>query len=157
MKTIKLTNGADCLIDDEDFERVSAWGWMAHEVSPGRFYVRRTTYRDRVYLHRFILGLTKADGEIDHRNGNTLDNTRENLRPCTSTQNKANMRLRCDNRTGYKGVFWRADRGKYIAYIRGGGRGRKYLGHFLTAKDAALAYNEAARQEYGEFARLNEV
>lgn len=100
--------------------------------------------------------LNAAPGQlVDHKNLNGLDNRRENLRLCTDGQNKANGRVRRDNTSGYRGVYWNSSANKWQAYISVNSQ-RLYLGVFSDAWDAATAYNEAATLHYGEFARLNE-
>ncbi len=91
---------------------------------------------------------------VDHINGNPLDNRRSNLRLATHGDNQANMGMSRHNTSGYKGVSFRKERGKYRAYIS---LDDKYvhLGHFDTDVDAARAYDEAARFYFGEFACVN--
>ncbi len=107
----------------------------------------------REYLHRLLLGATDTE-IVDHINGDTRDYRRLNLRKCSKQQNSANQSIRDCNTSGYKGVSYVVDRGKYQAYITHN-RKRYALGRFYTAKDAAVAYNKAAVYYFGEFARLN--
>ena len=100
-------------------------------------------------MHRQILGC-QADQQIDHRNHNTLDNRRSNLRLATPSQNAINRR----KAKGYKGVSrvrdkWRAT----IGSVRK--KERRHLGYFPSAERAAKAYDAAAIEMYGEFALLN--
>ncbi len=100
-----------------------------------------------------LVGLQILDC-IDHRDGNGLNNQRHNLRPATTAQNSRN-RGRCRNNTsGYKGVTWYKPQRKWLASISIDGR-RKHLGYFASKLDAALAYDAAAREYHGDFARLN--
>lgn len=103
-------------------------------------------------MHRELLGLGVGDQRIgDHANGNRLDNRRLNLRACSFSQNARNRSLGRDNKTGFKGVSFRREHGKYGAAIRYGKK-MKHLGYF---KDAALAhefYCLAADLLHGEFA-----
>lgn len=105
-------------------------------------------------FHRFILNADKSM-EVDHINGNPLDNRLENLRLVTSSQNKLNTKDRYKNSTTYRGVT-KLKSGKFKATIT-----VNYittsLGTFKTAEEAALAYNEAATTYHGEFAQLNKV
>jgi hypothetical protein len=94
--------------------------------------------------------------EIDHRNRDKVDNRIENLRPATSSQNKGNIGLLRTNRSGYRGVSLNSRSGKWHAQIKINGK-QTYLGRFDTPEQAALRYNEAARQHFGEFAHLNQV
>jgi hypothetical protein len=102
-------------------------------------------------MHRFILD-PPEDREVDHINHNRLDNQKFNLRVCTKEENQYNAVLRKDNKSGYKGVYLKGD--KWYTSIVYAGK-QIYLGRFLTAKEGALAYNEAAKKYYGNFAKLN--
>lgn len=102
-------------------------------------------------MHRVILGL---DGDIkgDHRDGNGLNNRRENLRPATGAQNTHNQRTRIDNRSGVKGVSWHKRIGKWQARIGLHGKD-KCLGYFADIQSAAEAYRNASNELHGEFGR----
>jgi hypothetical protein len=110
----------------------------------------------RVLLHRFIL--CAAPGTIiDHKNGNGLDCTRENLRFVTSSQNQHNSgrRVYTGKRSSrFKGVHWHAETKKWVAQIMAA-RKYHYLGLFADEEDAARAYDAAATELHGNFARLN--
>jgi hypothetical protein len=105
--------------------------------------------------HRVIWLMTTGewpDRDIDHEDGDGLNNQLSNLRLATESQNLANSKKRSDNSTGWKGVSFNKGFGRYIAQI--GANGKKYyLGHFATAEDAHAAYVEAAKKYHGEFAR----
>lgn len=107
-----------------------------------------------LYLHRLIMN--PPDGyQVDHINGNGLDNRRENLRLCTQSQNNFN----CDSARGkskFKGVSWEPKTKKWSAYIQVNKKKRR-LGMYASEEEAALAYNRAALEIAGEFAKLNEV
>jgi len=104
-------------------------------------------------IHRIIMGLLKGDIRVvDHINHSTTDNRKSNLRIATNAQNSANSRLSANNTTGYKGVTIR--RGRYAAQICVMGK-RKIVGRFDCPKQAALAYDAAAVNAFGEFAYLN--
>lgn len=94
--------------------------------------------------------------EIDHADRDKTNNRIGNLRPATSSQNKGNIGLLRTNSSGYKGVSQNSRSGKWHAQIKVHGR-QTYLGRFDTPEQAALRYNEAAKQHFGEFAYLNEV
>jgi len=104
-------------------------------------------------MHRFILG--PGPGEIDHRNGDGLDNQKKNLRRASHKSNTWNSRKHTKKSASpYKGVHWRKARCRWYAFIRPEGK-KIYLGSFGNQKEAALAYDKAAKRYYGEFARLN--
>jgi len=102
-------------------------------------------------MHRVILPDAE---EVDHINGNGLDNRRANLRPATGIENRRNRRRSRKNTSGYAGVSWDKVNRKWYAYITADGRMRA-LGRFDTAEEAALARDRAALELHGEFARLN--
>ena len=102
-----------------------------------------------VKMHTFLTGWP----QVDHINGDGLDNRRCNLRPATSAQNNANARRVRTSRSPYKGVE-RESSGKWRARICPHGQ-RINLGLYGTAEEAAHAYDSAAREIYGEFAYLN--
>lgn len=156
MSTVPLTQGYCALVDDADFDRVMAAGpWQATPSRGGRVYAQRHVRRrdgrkTSQKLHTFLTGWP----EVDHRNGDGLNNRRENLRRVSRTQNNANARLRKDSTSGFKGVSWqKRDRTWYARIVVSGQR--RFLGCFRTAEEAARAYDAAARELFGEFARPN--
>jgi hypothetical protein len=95
--------------------------------------------------------------DVDHINGNPLDNRKVNLRVCTRSENAINKKTRADSRSGYKGVYM-SPNGKLIqAHIRppGMNKGRLSLGYYKTLEEAARAYDANAYHHFGEFAKLN--
>jgi hypothetical protein len=126
----------------------------------GRYYakglVKKRKKEAMVMLHHFILGV-RFPTVVDHKNRCTWDCTRDNLRIATKQQNTWNKSVQRNNSTGLKGVCYERDspyQNKYRAKITYNGR-RFYLGRFFTAEEAAIAYDNAARQYFGEFACLN--
>lgn len=146
---VPLTRGMVALVDDSDYERVMESGpWHAYP-GPRTHYARHSITPGRqVTLHSFLTGWSL----VDHINGDGLDDRRVNLRAATHAQNNANVRLRRDNHSGFKGV---ADSrsGRWRAYI--GSSPVLHIGTFDTPEEAARAYDAAAIQHFGEFARLN--
>lgn len=156
MKKIELTQGKYAVVDDADFERVSAHKWRFD----GRYAV--THYRDflgaprrNLRLHRFVLSAKKGES-IDHVNHDTLDNRKENLRRCSHAENNWNKGLTALNTSGFKGVYFHKASKKYMARIKVYGK-TYYLGIFDDVKDAVLAYNKSAMKLHGVFAKLNIV
>jgi len=146
-KAILVKNIKDiAIVDDEDYELVAAHRWR---VNHNGYVV--SCANEKVRMHRLIL-IDSEGSEIDHINGNKLDNRRENLRLATRHQNMRNRGPLSTNKTGYKGV----------SKFRSGFRATisvnkkfKHIGVFSSPEDAAKAYDETAKILFGEFAWLN--
>lgn len=141
-------------IDREDIEKISKYRWFVNKNSAGNYYaltnVTAEKYRcTSILMHRYIMGFPIEI--IDHANRDSLDNRKVNLRPATRAQNAANAGLR-KSKTGYRGV--RTHTLNSTARISIGGK-EIYLGKFPTPLEAALAYDTAAKEHFGEFACLN--
>ncbi|WP_152047931.1 AP2 domain-containing protein [Aureimonas psammosilenae] len=95
-----------------------------------------------------------SDALVDHRNGRTDDNRLSNLRSATGSQNSSNRKLPVTNTNGYRGVRFHPRSQRWNAQI-GDGDKKVWLGSFATAIEAARAYDAAALEMKGEFARLN--
>jgi len=157
MKIILLPRGFHTLVDNEDYEVLSQFRWHASE-SGRRVYARRSTWTGlktkMILLHRDLLK-PPAGVDVDHINGNGLDNRRSNLRIVTRSQNVQAFQLKRKNLTSrYRGVSWHAQRQKWRAVIHIFGR-QKSLGMFVTQKEAAQAYDLAAKRLFREFAQPN--
>ena len=147
-RTIPLTRGFFALVDEEDYSFLSQHSWHANPARVG-WYAARTANGTTVYMHRAIVKPESGE-HIDHRNRNGLDNRRCNLRVATLRQNLANSRPRNGCGSRYKGVSWHKQDGLWRAYIAG-----KHIGLFRDEVAAALAYDVAALDRWGEFARPN--
>jgi hypothetical protein len=156
MKKIPLSQGKYALVDDADYELVSQYKWS---YAPRGGYASRNAYlgggrkapkRKTILMHSLITG----ENYVDHINGNGLDNRRSNLRPCTHIENMRNTKLYANNKTGFKGVHYNKRDKKYQANIRVDKK-LKALGYYPTAIEAARAYDNAAKEYFGSFARLN--
>lgn len=152
--SIALSKGLYALVDAEDLDLVSSFRWHAKH-SKGNWYASTRIDGDTVFMHNLILGWRKGF-EVDHVDRNGLNNLKSNLRHSTLSQNRANVSLRKDNNTGFKGVSFNKAAKKWIAYINKDKK-RKHLGFYITAKEAARAYNIAAFELFGEFAWLNPI
>jgi len=164
MKIIGLTKGYEAIVDDADFEWMSAFKWYAQPSTRGSVYAYRSFTLDGIKqaesMHRKLMGVTSSDVQIDHRNHNGLDNRRGNLRLATRLQNGRNRQKKKVSSSVYKGVaYWSVrggSNGRWGAYIRIKGK-TKHLGFFPNEREAALAYNDAAMEAHGDFACLNQV
>jgi len=148
---VPLTQGYEAIIDASDVHLVENHNWWAEVKQWGVSAARsiREPYKTNIYMHRVIMN-APAGSEVDHKDHNTLNNRRSNLRFCTSTQNSQNTRLRCDNTSGYKGVSWCKLNNKWKAQIAANGANR-YIGLFDCPKKAHEAYIKAAKKHFGEF------
>ncbi|MBP8972305.1 MAG: HNH endonuclease [Anaerolineae bacterium] len=153
-QSITLKGGAISLVDDADHPHLSQYTWFMSQDGYAVGLVPNGDGKFKLqYMHRVILQPAPSE-LVDHINGDPLDNRRQNLRLATSHQNHQNRRVKGNSHTGLKGVGWHKERGQYYARIQLQGI-RVHLGFFKTAEDAALAYDEAARTLFGEFAHLN--
>lgn len=111
----------------------------------------------RVYLHRLVVGTKNKTWQVDHANRDKLDNTRNNLRFATASQNASNTVKKRKPKSGFRGVCKdkRPLKKQFISYINTGKGKRKNLGRFETAEEAAKIYDIEAKKRYGEFAILN--
>lgn len=158
MSEINLSRGLTSKVDEGDVEFLSRWRWHAKDRGDGKFYaVRKVTVGGRrvtVPMARMVAGV--AEGEIDHINGDTLDNRRENLRACSHKQNMLNRRARHGGGSQFRGVSWYRPSGMWVAHFR-----REYVGYYLDEFDAAQAYNarvaERLSPENMKFVVLNDI
>ncbi len=127
--------------------------WKVVEPSEGLFYLHCYKNSRHVFIHRLIMNA--QDGQlVDHKDGNGLNNRRSNLRFCTHVENGRNARVP-KGTIELKGVKRAETAGKFIAKITLSPGDQKYLGTFGTALEAALAYDAAAAEHFGEFAATN--
>lgn len=135
MKRIPLTQGYEALVSDEDYERVSALKWYAAVTSRNYVYACRGQNGARLYLHRYLAG--REGMVVDHINGDTLDNRRENLRAVSVGVNTVNQHRPPKSNCGVRNVH-RNGRGRYLAKIVRDGR-QIFIGSYATADEASQA------------------
>ena len=150
-RLIKLTKNKSTKVDEQDFERFGAFHWC---YGSRQYAVRSIGPRNsqkQVYMHRQIMNALPGI-QVDHINGDSLDNRRANLRLVTEHQNHMNKGKNL-KRKGFKGVY-KTNYGRWYAQIMFNKKGI-HLGIFRNPIDAALAYDGAAKICFGEYARLN--
>jgi hypothetical protein len=159
VKFIRLTRGKYAIVDDEDYHWLSQFKW--HAVPGARtWYAARNGVPDengkrlQICMHQLLY----FNGEeVDHADGNGLDNRKSNLRFATKNQNQWNKRKACGHSSSsFKGVTWFKSAKRWIARMSHKGKVIR-LGCFKKEKDAALAYNTEARKRFKEYARVNVI
>jgi len=149
-RKIPLTQGKFAKVDSEDFEFLSQWRWHFNLLGYAAKFCKKRG--QCVTMHRYIINPKKGQ-EVDHINGDKLDNRKSNLRICTSSQNKCNKAKQSNNSTGLKGVTkLKTKKDSFMAQI-GFNKKHYYIGVFPTAKKAHTAYCEKATELHGEFAK----
>lgn len=149
-KILKIKD-KQCILDEEDFYYYSQWKWQINNSG----YVRRTLKQagkpdKTVYLHRLIM-MPPIGKEIDHINGNKLDNRKSNLRICNRSNNMLNSKKRikkCSSK--YKYVYWNKTNKRWNVEV-----GEIWGGAFKDEKLAGIRANELIKELHGEFAKLN--
>lgn len=142
-------------IDTENLPHIKQYNWNLNTSGYAIRTDRSNNKKKTVYMHREIMGSIPDGMIVDHINRNKLDNRRENLRICTTIQNAHNRKVPSNSITSkYKGVFYYGKDNLWSATITYNNK-KMHLGRYEKETDAALAYDEAARKYYGEFAVLN--
>lgn len=146
---VKSNNGEikTFIIDSKDYEFISIRNWYINESG----YVISWMDKKHIRLHRLIIN--PNDGfDIDHINGNTLDNRRKNLRICTRQQNSMNQKNHSNNTSGKSGVTFNKKSKKWCVSI-GYKYKRIFIGYYKTKDEAINARMKAEKEYYGEYAR----
>lgn len=162
MAKIRISSGKTACVDDADVNWVLQWRWQ-HDHGYVSRRVRKDGIAKKIYLHRALLD-APAGVEVDHINGNGLDNRRTNLRLATKSQNAANATKRSGTTSRFKGVYLHrvasVVAGRMYSYTYWCARihtctGVQVIGYFKNEEEAAKAYDTEARSIYGRYARLN--
>lgn len=156
MKRVPVGKNEYAMVDDDDYARVSAVNWYI--TGHGYAYSEKVLSgkTSKILMTHFIMGKPEKGFVVDHINRNRLDNRKDNLRFCTLAQNNMNRKMQKNNTSGYTGVFWHKPAKKWQVFICIDKK-QTHVGIYADKKEAALAYNEAAKEHYGEFARLNVI
>lgn len=159
VKKIELTQGNYAMVDKDDYDKINQFNWH-YALGYARRNIRLDSGERRTeFMHRVIAN-TPDDKYTDHINGNTLDNRKMNLRHVEQYQNARNARKRNDAASNYKGVNRHKRKQDLIGKWKAGiqvDKKRVFLGYYESEIEAALAYNEAAKKYFKEYAVLNEV
>ena len=156
MKKIPLTQNEYALVDNDDFELLKGYRWQCHKEGKSIYAVTGIVKKGKkktLRMHRVIMK-AKPGQHIDHKDGNGLNNQKNNIRFATPSQNLMNSNPRKNNSSKYKGVSFRKSTKKWEAYISFYKK-RTHLGFFKDEIDAAKAYDAKAKELFGEFCRLN--
>lgn len=140
-------------ISPQDAQKALLHKWSYGKGGDGRYPLYVGEAKTGLRLHRYLMD-APTGVDVDHINGDPLDNRRENLRLVTARQNQANSRKRSEASSKYKGVAWHPVSGKWRAYIAPNGK-QEHLGLFVDEMEAARAYDERARAVFGPHACLN--
>lgn len=150
---LAMPRGVVAYVDEADIPVLVRHRWYRNANGYAYTLVKRGRREVGVLMHRLILR-APTGVQVDHRDGNRLNNTRANLRLCNQSENSSNARKAAARSSRFKGVTCRRDRKGWRAEIMARGQ-RRRLGVFHTEEAAALAYDAAARELHGTFARLN--
>lgn len=146
-------------VDNADFKWLNSFRWSIRRGKDGRMYARRNDYRNSqsnyIDMHRLIMNFPK-NKQVDHKDSDSLNNTRINLRVCTQNGNAKNQVLSKLSTTGFKGVSFDKSKGKFSCFITSNYK-HIFGGYFDSPLDAAKKYNKLAIKHHGEFARLNKI
>lgn len=151
---IPLTRGKVALISKSDLPLVSRFKWYYG----GAGYAERMSKdpdgkRIAIRLHRFLVGSPEGM-QVDHINGDRLDNRRENLRVCTAAENRRNITKISSNTSGFRGVSFAKREQNWEAYLWVNNK-KVHLGRHATAEEAARAFDDGARKYHGAHGRYN--
>lgn len=146
---------SEVMWDSSDGELVGSHVWYVGTMGGKKRYAFTRIDGKTTYMHRLLMNA--PDGvEVDHINGNGLDNRRSNLRLATRQQNCVNRPPVPNKTSRFKGVSWCRSSKKWVAVIHTN-RKKTTLGYFVDEKEAARAYDKEASIRFGEFAFLNNV
>lgn len=141
-KQITISNGLIALVDEDDYDKVSKFNW---HYSSYKYAHTSNTRKHKITMHHLIMGKPEKGYDVDHINGNGLDNRKSNLRIVPHWLNLHNSGVSKNNKSGESGVHYMARIDRYWAYINIQGK-RKSLGYYKSF-DEAKAVRVKAKQE----------
>ena len=146
MKRIKLTKGEFAVVDDCDFDRANQFKWLCHISGQRKYAARRVGWKGRyIYLHRFLTDASKGM-DVDHDDGDGLNNRRKNLIISSRSRNLLTFRRLRKNKTSrYIGVSWISSEGCWRAQIRYQNKNR-FLGRFDSEERAMQVYEQERKK-----------
>lgn len=153
--TGQLLHGKTFQIDEADYEKVRVYTWRCDCKGYVYTIITKNRVRRKIYLHRLLMHVASVVNwktiQIDHIDGNPLNNRRSNLRYANAAENQINKKKpRIDNKTNATGVTFDQSKGKYVAFIGYDGH-KEYLGAFTSLEEAVKIRQEAEELLYGEF------
>lgn len=153
---IPLTKGKVTVINHEDYEKIKTYKWHYRDTGYAVCYSKGSiTSRKQIRMHRLLTDCPEGK-EVDHIDGDRLNNCRENLRTCTRSQNMMNKGKPEKGSSRFKGVSWHIRAGKWRARIKLNGA-EIYLGIFKREEDAYNAYKKACHEYHKEFANVGDA
>lgn len=160
MKAIPLTRGKFAIVNAEDFDILSKFSWFSHKCGKNLCYAETAVRIGKkmmfLKMHRMIMN-DPVGFDVDHKNGNGLDNRRNNLRACSHKNNTRNrVKSSGAKSSQYKGVCFNKRTRTWSAGI-GDSYHRIHIGYYATEIEAARAYDIKAQEFYGEYAKINHV
>lgn len=155
MKLLPLTKGFSVMVDDEDYDFLNQWKWTYQSGYACRNATNPDKTRKPIKMHRLLMNPPDTM-EVDHIDGNGINNQKSNLRICSHAENCKNQKVRYSTKTGFKGVDFHTKSNKYRVRIT-----RHYkvhhVGFFSDLQAAVKAYNEASVWLHRDFARPNSL
>lgn len=154
MKIIQLSKGKNCIVDDNDYYDliVYKWGFNGRYASRTK---RENGLKKTILMHRQIMAFP-GSAQIDHINGDKLDNRRCNLRLASNAENQYNRGKQKNNTSGFKGVRLNRKSNKWCAQLKFNGKFH-YLGIFHTPEEAHEKYLQFSREKHGDFHYLKSI
>lgn len=154
-RLVRLTRGKVAVVDEEDFDWIMRWKWRAVRKRSDWCAARTGPENKTIYMHR-VLTFAEPNEEVDHKNGDGLDNRQTNLRRCTPQENQRGFRRRLAGKTSrFRGVYWHRRGKKWAAQIMLRPGVNRHIGLFDDEDEAGRAYAKMARLHFGAFADAN--